>query len=174
MSTAILAFSLLLSSAPTQGGAAPAPQLVRVFVYTDDTGDAAELAGRRDSVKDLREALAGKKKTVTVVSDQTGADVVVEVTDRSVTIPKVVIGVGPVAGPGTPPHPARAAHLKVKARYGKDAELPFTNKNSPIESSGGWKGAAEDIAKQMEKWITSHRAELLAGRGGLAISAPVH
>jgi hypothetical protein len=70
---------------------------------------------------------------------------VVEVVDRAVTIPKVVIGVGPAGGPAGsgPATPARAVHLRVKLTYGEKSALPFTNKNAPIESSGGWKSAAE-------------------------------
>jgi hypothetical protein len=170
------ALFLLFSQAPAGQATAP-PQLVRVCVVTDDLGDAPELAGRRESVKDLRKALADKKKTVTIVSEKDRADIVVEVVDRAVTIPKFVFGGGgPASGPtgAGPARPAKAVHLRVKLTYGEKGELPFTNKNAPIESSGGWQAAAEDISKQLDKWIAAHREELLAGRGGLAISSPVH
>jgi len=175
-SAAFLGAFFLLSFQAPAGQAAPPAQLVRVFIYTDDVGDAAELAARRDSVKDLRDALADKKKTVAIVSEKERADVVVEVADRAVTIPKVAFGVAPAAGPpgAGPARPARAVHLRVKVTYGEKNGLPFTNKNAPIESSGGWKSAADDIAKQLDKWIAAHREELLARKGGLAISAPVH
>jgi hypothetical protein len=177
MTGVAFAAALILSTGQAPTGQAPAPaRVVRVFVHTDDLGDAPELAGRRDSVKDLRDALAGKKKTVAIVSERDRADVVVEVVDRAVTIPKVVFGVAPAAGPaGTgPARPAKAVHLRVKLAYGEKDELPFANKNAPIESSGGWKAAAEDIAKQLDKWIAAHRDELLSGKGGLAISPLVH
>jgi hypothetical protein len=169
------AFFLLSGQAPP-GQTVASPQLVRVFVHTDELGDAAELAARRDSVKDLRDALADKKKTLVIVSERDRANVVIEVVDRAVTIPKVAFGVVPASGPtgAGPARPAKAVHLKVKLAYGEKDELPFTNRNSPIESSGGWKSAADDIAKQLDKWIATHREELLAGKGGLAISAPVH
>jgi hypothetical protein len=174
MNVVLFVLGLLLPLGQTPAGSAPPQQLVRVFVHTDDTGDAVELAGRRDSVKDLREILA-KKKSLTVVSAEAGADVVVEVTDRTVTIPKVAIGVGPVTGPGGgATYPAKAVHLKVMVTYGKKEQLPFSSKNSPFEASGGWRSAADDIAKQLDKWITSNRETLLAGRGELAILAPVH
>jgi hypothetical protein len=173
---AFFAVSFLLSAQAPAGQAKTPPALVRVFVHTDELGDGAELAARRDSVKDLREALAEKKKTVVIVPEKDRADVVVEVVDRAVTIPKVAFGVGPTAGPAGsgPATPAKAVHLKVKLSYGEKGELPFTNKNAPIESSGGWKAAADDIARQLDKWITAHREELLVRKGGLAISAPVH
>jgi hypothetical protein len=177
MSPAALFAALFFASSHAPAGqATTAPALVRVFVHTDELGDGAELAGRRDSVKDLRAALADKKKTVVIVPEKDRADVVIEVVDRAVTIPKVVFGAGPTSGqtgPG-PAQPARAVHLKVKLTYGEKSELPFTNKNAPIESSGGWKAAADDIAKQLDKWIAAHREELLVRKGGLAISAPVH
>ena len=114
------AAALILSTgqAPTEQAPAPA-RVVRVFVHTDDLGDAPELAGRRDSVKDLREALAGsKKKTVAHPTLRGGIarGVVVEVVDRAVTIPKVVFGVAPATGPAGagPARPAKAVHLRVK------------------------------------------------------------
>jgi len=167
---ALLFILNFLLPAQTSAGAQPSPQPVRVFVHTDDTGDGAELAGRRDSVKDLRDTLA-KKKSVIVVSGEDGADMVVEVTDRSDTIPKVVIGVGPATGP------AKAVHLRVKVTYGKKEEKEerlFSSKTSAMEASGGWRAAADDIAKQLDKWIAANREALLAGRGGLAIFGPLH
>jgi hypothetical protein len=40
----------------------------------------------------------------------------------------------------------------------------FANKNSPLESNGGWKSAADDVAKQIDKWIVDHQAQILAAR----------
>ena len=162
--TALL-FTFILASAG-QKPVVPPPPLVRVFVKTEAMGDAMELGARRDSVRDLRDALASKKKTISVVSDEDKADVIVEVLERTTTVPKVVFGGGsPNSGPpGTGmAGPVRNVHLRVKLIYGQEF-LPFANKNSPIESSGGWKTAAEDIAKQMDKWVAEHRDALLAGR----------
>src|SRR5688572_9853651 len=69
------------------------PKLIRVHVQTDEGGDPTELAARRDSVKHLLSAIAGKKKAGLVVADnEDAADVIVEVEDRGINIPKVVIG----------------------------------------------------------------------------------
>ena len=49
------------SQAPT-ATPQPDPKLIRVHVQTDDGGDASELAARRESVKHLSSAIAGKNK----------------------------------------------------------------------------------------------------------------
>lgn len=142
----------------------PNPSLVRVFVETDDIGEAHDLSERRESVRDLAAALARKKKTIAVVDDEDKADVVVEIVDRSVTVPKVVIGVGP---PGQRPGlawPTRVVVLRAKLTFGGDS-VTFTNKNKPAENSPGWKSAADDIGDQVDKWIRDHRAEILRARG---------
>jgi len=153
----------------------PVP-IVRLFVHTEASGDADDLGERRDSVRDLKDELSNKKKAVTTVSTEDGADAVVEVLQRIVTIPRVVIGgvTSVNRPPGTPaPGPVKAVHLKVELRYRKEMQ-PFTNKNSPAESSDGWRSAAGDIAKQIDKWVGEHRAEILAGKGGLANSEGLH
>jgi hypothetical protein len=66
--------------------------------------------------------------------------------------------------PGQPPTgPARIVHLEARLTQGAMSET-FTNKNSPFESAGGWKSAADDVAKQVHKWIADHRAKILAER----------
>jgi hypothetical protein len=140
------------------------PNLVRVYVYTDAAGEAAELGARRDSVKDLRAALAEKKKGLVLVDTEDVAHVSLEVVERTVTIPKFVFGTGILPGqrPGVPgtAGPVREVHLHVKLTW-RDESVVFTNKNSPIESGSGWRSAANDIAKQLDKWIVDHRAQIL-------------
>lgn len=142
----------------------PNPSLVRVFVQTDDTGEAHDLSERRESVRDLASALARRKKSITVVDDEDKADVVLAILDRSVTVPKGVIGVGP---PGQRPGlawPTRVVVLRAKLTFGGDS-VTFSNKNKPAENSLGWKSAADDIGDQVDKWIRDRRAEILRARG---------
>lgn len=40
------------------------------------------------------------------------------------------------------------------------------NTNRASDTESGWKSAAEDIAKQIDKWIAAHRAAILAARRG--------
>ena len=63
----LLAATVALAQAPKP---TPDPNLVRIFVQTDDSGEATELASRQQSVKDLASALASKKKALTVVEDE--------------------------------------------------------------------------------------------------------
>lgn len=156
---------LILSANPSQAGAPQADaKLIRVYIHTGDGGHPTELGGRRESAKDLANWLADKKKDLVIVKDEDLADVVLEVMERSLTTPKVVFG---IAGrPGQPlGAPARVVHLSVKLELTHDADsVDFKNKNAPLDSGGGWKSAADDIAKQVHKWITDRRAEILAAR----------
>ena len=166
MSCVLVLFWTAMVGVTHQSKAAVPHRLVRVYVHTDDTGDVVEVSARRDSVKELRAALADKKKDLVLVEGRDGADVVVEVVDRTVTIPRVVFGTSPRSG--QPPDArtaglARAVHLRVTLTY-RDEPTIFDNKNTLIESNGGWQSAADDVAKQVDKWIVDHRAQILAGR----------
>jgi hypothetical protein len=147
-SGAILHAHAQKASAPTE--------VVRVFVKTDEGGEGSELAGRRQSVTDLAAAFAVKKKVFVVVADEEKADLIVEVIDRSVVTPKVVMGLSP--RPGDPSSiagmngPVRTAILRARV-VRRDHTPIFTNKNKPAESARGWKSAAEDLAGQIEKWL---------------------
>jgi hypothetical protein len=139
---------------------------IRVFVQTDDTGQADELAARQSSVKDLSEALASKKKSFAIVDNEDNADIEIEILGRGVTIPKIVIGVGGSSSrPGQAPiggGPARNAELRVKLTM-KSNELTadFKNKNKAADNPNGWKSAAGDLADQIEKWVFEHRAPIV-------------
>jgi hypothetical protein len=149
------------------GGSQPQldPRLIRVFLTTDDFGHPEELAGRRESVKHLSEALAKQKKLLALVDKEELADLTVEVKGRNTDLPKVVVGIG--ARPGQPPAPAgtpaRTVHLTVGLDW-KHGDAELTNKNKPLESQRGWTSAAEDLAKQIERWITEHRQRLIDAR----------
>jgi hypothetical protein len=133
--------------------AAQASSLPRVYVSTDPAGEKNELRDRQQSVKDLRSALASKKKTLVMSDSEERSDITVEVIERTTTVPKVRIG---VAAPGGP---ARAVHLRVKLTRGSEDPVELTNTNTVFETSGGWTAAAEDVAKQIEKWIAAHGSD---------------
>ena len=149
----------------------PDPRLIRVHVLTADGGHADELAARRVSLAHLAVALSGQKKgtVLAVVDDEARADVVVDVIQRSVTVPKVVWGLGPsrsggASSPSMNPQTRHAVlHVTLQMAAGSD-RVEFKNKNRTIESEQGWKSAAGDIAKQIEKWIADRRTEILNAR----------
>ena len=154
----ILTVVAALSAQTERPPALVTPSVVRIYVHTaDDGSDARELAARRESVADVAAALATKKKVLSVVSEKEQADVLLELIGRGWTVPKFMIGLG--ARPGQPPgaggSPMRAVQLSVRLRIrDREETVDFTNRNTPLESSRGWKSAADDIAKQIEKWIT--------------------
>ena len=163
-----VALAPVLAVAPAgQAPSTPQPEtkLVRVFIHTADGGEPNELAARLESVKHLSEAL-GKKKTLAMVSGEDRADVVIDVKGRGLIVPRVVFGTGP--RPGDPPGGAamaRVVQLTVAVNAQRlDERESFKNKNKPVESQLGWKSAADDIAKQIEKWVTDRRTAILAAR----------
>lgn len=169
--TTNLVISALLVAAVSTPGAAPSasaqtPRLIRVFVQTDDTGEAGELAARQTSVKDLSEALASKKKSFAVVDNEDNADIEIEVVGRGLTVPKIVIGVGGTSSrPGQAPigsGPVKNAELRVKLTMkSNELKADFKNKNRAADNPNGWKSAAGDLADQIEKWVFEHRAPIV-------------
>ncbi len=148
----------------------PDPQLIRVHVRTDDGGIAEELAARRESVSHLSAAVAGQKKgkAFVIVDTEEAADVVISVMHRGLTVPTVSIGLGTMStrpGVRAPAMATRQAELFVTMAAPRAADpVEVTNKNRAADSERGWKSAAEDIAKQAEKWIGEHRAAILKAR----------
>jgi hypothetical protein len=144
------------------------PALIRVYIDPQPGPDASGFSERQQSGKDLAAALAGRKKLVTLVADEDKADVLLEVHERTTTVPTIVIGVGPRPGQTTNPAataPAREARLRVSASLTHaDESREITNKNRANDNPGGWRSAAEDIAKQVEKWLSDRRAKILAAR----------
>lgn len=168
MQVMILALLLAWTGAPARAGQemsdGASSTAVRVFVRTDDSGEATELAARKQSVKDLASAVASKKKSLVLVDAEEKGDVVLAVEDRAVTVPKVVFGMG--ERPGQPPGGGgvvRVAVLHVTLKW-DDGSIAFSNKNKPFESARGWKSAADDIAGQVNQWVSAHRADILRGR----------
>src|SRR6478736_463256 len=85
--------SIVLCGGVTTTIAAQTSSLPRVYVSTDPAGEKNELRDRQQSVKDLRGALASKKKTLVVSDSEERSDITVEVIDPATTVPKVRIGV---------------------------------------------------------------------------------
>ena len=150
------------------GTPAPAvdPKLIRIYVHTGEVGGETTLSARRESVRDLVAALGSKKKDLLIVAHEDQADVVVEVTERLLTTPRVVFGLG--ARPGQPPGgnaPARAVRLVVTIAQARGSDPDeIANRNAPLEANRGWRSAADDVAKQVEKWVADRRAAILAAR----------
>lgn len=140
---------------------------VRVFVQTEDSGVAEELAARETSVKDLSEALASRRKFFIVVDDEEKSEIQIEVLGRGLTVPKVVIGLGPRPGEsaiGTAT--TKNAELRIRVTVtSSDLTAEFKNKNKANDNPRGWKSAADDLAGQLDKWVLEHRAEI--GKGTL-------
>ncbi len=151
ISAAMAAF--LSAAAP---GFALAPQAktpVRIHVSTDDTGDPDELANRRASVRDLASALTGKKNVFIAAADEDDAELVVEVIGRGLTVPRVIIGLGPRPGQSTiSSGPSKAADLRARLTTRPGEIVDFRNKNKAADNPRGWKSAADDIADQIERW----------------------
>ena len=142
----------------------PNPSLIRVFVATESEGEPRELADRRTSVADLTAALSSKKKSVVIVDDEDKADVVIEVIQRAIEVPKVMVGIG--SRPGEPPGglaPARTGRLRVTLMFGAMA-VNLENKNKTSDNPRGWKSAADDVADRVDKWIDQFRAEIIKAR----------
>jgi hypothetical protein len=172
--------ALLLSIGLVAGQQTPAatpqldPKLIRVHVRADESGDAADLKARRESIKHLLAAIADKKKAGIVAVDDTdafdNADVVVVVEARSFTVPKVVIGLSggmgsPNGRPGPATQPVRIARLNVTFQIARGSDpTAIANKNRVNENESGWKSAAEDVVKQLEKWIADHREAIIEAR----------
>jgi hypothetical protein len=172
MMPALLIILVVADSWPPGQAEQPDPKLVRVWVTTDAGGHPEDLAGRQESLKHLTEALARQKKLVTIVEREELADLSVEVRERRVDVPRFVFGIG--ARPGDPPGmiaPARTAQVLVRLEW-QDDRVEFKNKNKPIESPFGWTSAADDLAKQIEKWISERRQRILDARRGGTLSSP--
>jgi hypothetical protein len=154
--------SVLLQSQVSVGQPPPAANLIRLCVLpAARTNEAADLF---ESAKDLSAAFATRKKDLAVVATPEHADVVVTVTNRTVTIPKIAIGVVPENRPGAPASgPVRMMHVRITLAAGKD-EIEINSKESALEPTTTWKLAAEDVVKQVEKWIADHKAALMANR----------
>lgn len=161
--SAVTVLLLLAIGQASQTPTAPDPALIRIHVHTDEKGVDQELAARRTSQKDLAAALASKKKLIALVDNDELADVSIEITGRSITVPRVVIG---LAGrPGEPPSPGlvRRGTLSVTLESGPST-LRLTNRNTTSDNPGGWKSAAENIGDQVEKWVREQREAILKRR----------
>ena len=137
-----------------------APKPVRIFVQTDESGVAEELAARKTSAKDLSESLASHKKLFVVVDDEDKSEMQVEVLGRGLTVPKVVFGIGTRPGEsGIGNAPTKHAELRIRVTVtSSDLTADLKNKNKANDNPRGWKSAADDLANQLDKWVLEHRA----------------
>ena len=141
---------------------APAEGLIRVCVLP--AARTNEVADLFESAQDLSAVFATRKKDLAVVATPEHADVVVTVTNRTVTIPRVAIGVVPANRPGAPASgPVRIMHVRITLTAGKD-EIEVNSKESVLEPTTTWRLATDAVAKQVEKWIADHKAALMANR----------
>lgn len=145
--------AVAMGLAPQSRPQSPPP--ARVFVHTGDTGVAEELAARQASVKDLSEALTSRKKLFIVVDDEEKSEIQIEVLGRGLTVPKVVLGLGPRPGESTiGTTTTKNAELSILVTVtANDLTKEFKNKNKANDNSRGWKSAADDLADQLEKWM---------------------
>jgi hypothetical protein len=157
----VTALVLTLPQQSSGAAAAPDPKLIRLYVSAPDGPDDA---ARRESVRHLKSALASKKKDVAVVDEEDAADVAVDVVERTVTTPRVVIGLATPGQPGTQA-PSRLVHLRVQLNAPRlDTSLRIENKNRAYDTGPGWESAADDIVKQIVKWSIDNRAKLIEKR----------
>jgi hypothetical protein len=167
--TSVLIVALIgLLSLPSAARLQADPALIRIYIDTRTDAQVGSLAELEQSAKDLAAALAGKKKLFTIVDDEDKADVALKVAGRALTTPKILIGIGSGPGQTTNPAttlPARQAQLHVSASLARaDESIEIRNKNRANDNPGGWKSAAEDIARQVEKWVGPRREKILAAR----------
>lgn len=135
-------------------------QQIRVYVHTEDDGDPRELKARKTLTTDLGEALKSKKRTLVVVDEEERAEVVVEVVGLGMTVPKVVIGLGPRPGdPTATMAPVKNVEVRVQVTAGT-LSVSLKNKNRAADNPRGWKSAAEDLADQIDKWVFERRAKI--------------
>jgi len=155
------ALGLLVSSPVLQGKPASDANIVHVFVKTESTSDHINAALWRKSIDDVAAAMGQSKKLLTLVTRDADGDVALELIERTVVTPKVVVGLPSRPNDPMPGmNPVRTILLRVKLTT-TGRTLEFENKNKPYESDSGWRAAAQDVANQVVKWIDGHRAELL-------------
>ena len=130
---------LLVAAWPAQAEKAQKPLLERLAVYCAGAAspDGFQSPEGADSARDLRQALAGKKKTLRLVDDPQAADVQVIVDGRERGALKTVY-VTLMAG----------AHEE--RLVGSDDLL--------------WQLAADNVAKQVDRWLKFNRVRLMASR----------
>jgi len=155
---------LILALVPQAGTGTPAapppnPSLIRIHVMTDP-GDIKEV---ETSLKDLADAINARKKSLVTVHDEEKADVTVQIIQRAVEVPKVVIGLGPRPGDTPGMTTVKTAKLKVQLRF-EAIQVSLQNKNKVYDNPGGWRSAAEDLAGQIDKWVGQYRTEIIQKR----------
>jgi competence protein ComEC len=151
------AITVLLLAFATLQAPDTSPTTVRAFVFAAPVSgaDRTEEEGRREAVRDVREALA-KKKGITLVDDRASATLLVEVLGRE----QRAEGTGPFGG-------------KTITRMG-DTIIRLRVKSGDDESDlkgmgqGTWGRAAKDAADRVLKWIARREPKRQPAASALA------
>ena len=158
-----LLIAVVLFLVPAQIQAPPtSSSLVRICVLPAPDRAFPDFA---DAAADLINAFQKMKKDLYVVAAEERPDVVITITERSATVPKFALS---AAAPGPPSMgamgPVKSMHITstLVAAGGDDVEIK--GRNQARESAGAWQLVAEDVAKQAQKWIAKHKAQILAKR----------
>ena len=159
MGLMVCLIAIALQTGAAKPAAPPNPSLIRVWVDSE-SDDIKEL---ETSIKDLAGAINARKKSLVTVDDEDKADVTVHVVQRVVEVPRVVIGLGPRPGETPGMTPVKTGKLKVQLRFGA-MQVNLENKSKTYDTPGGWRGAAEDLAEQIDKWVGQYRAEIIKTR----------
>jgi hypothetical protein len=136
---------LLAAGAPAPAPPQASPERLLVFCGSVSK-DGFENPDVRDSVRDLRDALGGKKKTLRLVEAPEAADVQVMVEGREEIGDAHTVYVRLVVG-----------GLEESLRGSDD---------------WFWTRAADDLAGQVDRWLKLNRGRLLARRGERRAAAP--
>lgn len=130
--------------------AVPAIAQSKVPVYVTSAGAQNGMTDpskdNRDTVKDLREAIADRK-SLTVAQDRDSAAIVLIVMGRETQ--------GVTAG--FLGNPARDRSIRVQFHYGDvQTEMSASAQGGTLGSGGSWGKAAGKIAKQVDQWVAKN------------------
>jgi len=147
----IIVALLLVPLAAQPGGATDRHRVARVYIYTAESPSGVvsdEEQGRRDSLRDLRDAMR-RKSGIVLVDDRDHAQVVVEVIGRE----KREGPQGGFGGKSVTEFGETILRLHVKAAEA-EAEIKGI-------AQAYWSRAAKDAAERLTKWI---RREILSDK----------
>lgn len=133
-------------------------QDINVYVFTTETRDGftdPDIEQRRDSVKDLRDALDGERGILLVESPD-AADVTLEVLSRA----KVGTGNYLLWGGAAAMWKKNTVFVGLTAGEYKTA----IQGEAGAGIKGHWQRAADNAAKKAREWIKQNRAQLVANR----------
>jgi hypothetical protein len=154
----LVSCSAMLAGTPTARERAASDQSttpIRVFVtsvgavngLTDPNKD------NQDTMKDLRDSLKGRKGLVVTDKREDAAIVLVVMSREKAQITAGVFGA------------SRDCTVRVKFIYdGSETEMSASAQGGTLASGGAWSKAAGKVAKQVEEWVKTNRANLSQAR----------